>query len=872
MPSRSSAARHSRRVDFPASLRGVSLLAVILFCAMLFALGGCSQPSLETDAAFTQDVRQGVTLVSVRFPILADHGLTGSWGMAALRFRSVRSFPDAVITLSDSTGARWTVSQPLPAHESGPVRVFFPANHDPLDFSATSGSRVLAAGRIIVPSIRAPGGGYPGMGGGGYPGMPGGYPAMAGGYPGATIAGGYPGGTTAGGATTTTGSEPTYQADETTVADAGNDSGVDCSPEPEMPAGSGPAKPAATHGRLSRQELSIIEWDWAARCQPEYVAVGKTPDFPFPSMADAEMEALAKYPQSLDRVLVMVVDGPAKLAHWRSERGIDDWIAAGGLLVAAHGSTSFHRYGAGAVAGFPGVPFPGDLDRLVLSLRGGTVLWQNASIRDGNRRPGSPGELEQASFPESVPPYAVLALVLLAYLAMLLPANYFVLRFLGRKELSWYSIPLIAMTGCAVIYGVCCATEGVAPRVGRLSVVEQDSPGVFTGIGYTGVFAPTRGLYTVHLPAGALPQAEPDIYNNSGMSPARVPVNRTIDEQPGGPVVRVQVNQWSSRTLQYAFRPQVAGSITGSVSYSPSLGWTATIRNDSSLRLEECRVDVANFSIDIGKLDPGARVTRRSRPAAAPSDPPETHDSPPPWIASFLSGPQSFEERTRRENTHYERGVGPYLVGWTRQALQPAAMDGQAAYLDETRVEVPLSIVPTEDGFWVPDGAVPQAAISSSSWNGVGMGLASRPGVAIHALQLPASARTVPGCVLDLDFSLEGDTISPVTVAAWKASERRWITLPRLRINRNSMPRARLRDLARFLDSPSGHPGPDSTAILYLRVSRTGSTGTGMVSDGRADRVSASLLGSGCSWPPPPDRSPPEYPTGYPGPTGGGRG
>ncbi|MCA1595920.1 MAG: hypothetical protein LC772_05805, partial [Chloroflexi bacterium] len=223
-----------------------------------------------------------------------------------------------------------------------------------------------------------------------------------------------------------------------------------------------------------------------------------------------------------------------------------------------------------------------------------------------------------------------------------------------------------------------------------------------------------------------------------------------------------------------------------------------------------------------------------------------------------------FEKWARNYNIDGHSQGPPRLVAWTHRPLQTTTLDGQAIYSDATRIDVPLVIVPAKEGFWIPESAVTHAAVSASSWNGAGMEAALKPGADIRALQLPASAGSIPGCALDLRFMLSGDSTRQATIDVWQSGKRRWVSLVKARVTPNALIGVRLKDLRHYLDPPPGPAGADPWITLYLRISGG--------SQGGSDALSASLLGPGCSWPRTAERMGSDMRViQYPGPSSEGR-
>lgn len=92
-------------------------------------------------------------------------------------------------------------------------------------------------------------------------------------------------------------------------------------------------------------------------------------------------------------------------------------------------------------------------------------------------------------------PWAVLALMA-AYIAVIGPLNFLLLRRLRRIELAWITTPLIAIAALGLTYGGSLALRGPEARVVQVAIV-QGFEGVSTGqaTAFFGIFSPGRRSY-----------------------------------------------------------------------------------------------------------------------------------------------------------------------------------------------------------------------------------------------------------------------------------------------------------------------------------------------------------------------------------------
>ena len=105
----------------------------------------------------------------------------------------------------------------------------------------------------------------------------------------------------------------------------------------------------------------------------------------------------------------------------------------------------------------------------------------------------------------SLPPIEQLLVLLVAYIALVGPINYLVLRRLDRREWAWVTIPVLVGVFAVASYGLGATLKGSDVIVNEIAVVRA-SQDAGRGIGqvYVGVYSPTRRSFEVSIAGGAL--------------------------------------------------------------------------------------------------------------------------------------------------------------------------------------------------------------------------------------------------------------------------------------------------------------------------------------------------------------------------------
>ena len=104
-----------------------------------------------------------------------------------------------------------------------------------------------------------------------------------------------------------------------------------------------------------------------------------------------------------------------------------------------------------------------------------------------------------------LPPIEQLFVLLVAYIALIGPINYVVLRRLDKREWAWVTIPALVVVFAVGSYGLGASLKGSDVIVNEVAVVRA-AQGSSEGIGqvYIGIYSPSRRSFQVSIPGGAL--------------------------------------------------------------------------------------------------------------------------------------------------------------------------------------------------------------------------------------------------------------------------------------------------------------------------------------------------------------------------------
>lgn len=218
----------------------------------------------------------------------------------------------------------------------------------------------------------------------------------------------------------------------------------------------------------------------------------------------------------------------------------------------------------------------------------------------------------------ALPPTSGLLILLGAYILVIGPLNYIVLRRLDRREWAWLTMPavVIGFAVTALVYGT--ALRGTDIVVNELAIVRgaPDTTEASAQV-YFGVFSPTRSTYLVEVGGGALlatPISDPFGSDGSLLDV----LQGTGTEQPSA-VRNLTVGSGSLRTIR-AEVATTAPRMDADLRLSEGI-LTGSFHNRSERTLESVAIVLGSAVAALGDVGPGESVPVRLAMVANPFGP-----------------------------------------------------------------------------------------------------------------------------------------------------------------------------------------------------------------------------------------------------------
>jgi hypothetical protein len=339
------------------------------------------------------------------------------------------------------------------------------------------------------------------------------------------------------------------------------------------------------------------------------------------------------------------------------------------------------RYGAG-LATFSAFDFA--------SLRGWTgegALWGKVLARQPIQAIGANARLSQTSLLErgvlklpslELPSTGSLLAFLLAYVLVIGPLNYIVLRRLRRLEWAWFTAPLIVLVFAGGLYVVGAGLRGGQSQLNQAAIV-QGAEGQTRGFAtaFIGLFSPRRATYTIGFAPDTLVGAASGRFSPSDQFEA------IIADDTGARSIRVLADIVSVTTFVAEQAVDLPVSVQSSLA-SDRAGVRGDVRNTGSSALEDVLIVRGDSFARLGTLAPGASQSiaanslQQNFPNAANLSDSGLFDRQEMLNALF----DRDAARIRNPNlpslgSSDDEGV--YLLGWVNQPTIAASIEGRAA-------------------------------------------------------------------------------------------------------------------------------------------------------------------------------------------------
>ncbi len=298
-----------------------------------------------------------------------------------------------------------------------------------------------------------------------------------------------------------------------------------------------------------------------------------------------------------------------------------------------------------------------------------------------------------------VPPAELLLAVIVAYILLIGPMSYLVLRRLDRRELAWVTAPILVLVFSASSFGIGRSLKGSDVIVNQISLVRSTTAGTAASVEtYAGVYSPDRAAYDVRVDADALMGRV-----GASQDPSLLPAASGVVVEEGDPArlrgLSVGVFGFEGVRATAVVDHEPALSVTWSTRDATSVG---TVTNEGETPMSDVAWISSGGGVMIGDLEPGD--SKQFTPATLNINGSAASDQ----VYGFGGFDASSEEQRQIEMRRQVinalvgygnvapagfvfggGGRGPFVIGWgAGEGPIPVTVDGREAQRYGTTVEV----------------------------------------------------------------------------------------------------------------------------------------------------------------------------------------
>jgi len=210
-----------------------------------------------------------------------------------------------------------------------------------------------------------------------------------------------------------------------------------------------------------------------------------------------------------------------------------------------------------------------------------------------------------------LPSASALALMLVIYIILVGPVNYFVLRQSKKLHLAWITIPLITLFFSVASFTLGYAMHGTDIFINKISVIQLEPGGAAHFDSFVGVYSPAQTAYQIEVKGGGLlspltPYDQPW----SSISPSSDPISgRVMTLIQGDPalVQGLSVDQWSMQSFMVEGSISEFGSLQGQIRLEPDQ-MSGELINLTDHSFEDAFVVFGGKYSRLGTMTPGSKA------------------------------------------------------------------------------------------------------------------------------------------------------------------------------------------------------------------------------------------------------------------------
>ncbi len=236
---------------------------------------------------------------------------------------------------------------------------------------------------------------------------------------------------------------------------------------------------------------------------------------------------------------------------------------------------------------------------------------------------------ELANLPAAtLPLLTIFAGLTLGYVLILGPANFLILRWMGRQHFAWITVPALALVYLGSMFGVAAHLKDTTAALNSVGVISFDGnnlnpagrAGVHPATFYLGLSVPLPGDYHLAFNNAALPAALPAVKSPGGFFPRNAstlhstPLGLQLQEDPQTRITFLSMQRWGTRDLTLDTSVHIRGAFQSGLTIDARGDISGSIQNSTNLDLRNPVIVAGQAITHLSDIPPGATAEARLRP------------------------------------------------------------------------------------------------------------------------------------------------------------------------------------------------------------------------------------------------------------------
>lgn len=198
-----------------------------------------------------------------------------------------------------------------------------------------------------------------------------------------------------------------------------------------------------------------------------------------------------------------------------------------------------------------------------------------------------------------------LTILLMVYILVVGPLNYFFLRSQRRLHLAWVTIPVITLIFTGGAFGIGYAMRGNDLILNKIALIELQPGGSANVTSFMGLFSPRQQSYEISVNGEGLVSPLQNTYDSGwGMTAPATGGEMVFYQGEPSTIQGLTVNQFSMQSFMAETSWNDFGQLTADLRLEND-ALKGTVRNDTSATITDVVVTMQNRFVRLGDLHPG---------------------------------------------------------------------------------------------------------------------------------------------------------------------------------------------------------------------------------------------------------------------------